>query len=211
MNNEEQKSENPSFLKRYWWGIFCSILFILGGSYQCSTRTMPSAMFGGPIYFGKAQKGTVLLVQKTTDNFRIIVAGGDDFNYSKGIDVKGSRSPYPFTKGNDGVQIIGLTPRLSQGEMNALWAGDPVRVSENENGIIKVSIGYDAPGQVLSGIYYVNGDTISGHHFKHGSLLKGLVFMCGVLVLYASGATIKGIVRFIRWRKYRQQINSKQV
>jgi len=152
-------------------------------------------MFEGPTYFGKAEKGAVLLIQKTADNFKILVSEGENFYYSKGSDKKLSESPYPFTEVKDRVQIVGMTPQLSQREMNALWAGDPVRTSENQDGTIKVSIGYDAPGQALSGVYFVSGNVIFGHHFKQGSLLKGLFFMCSVIVLYASGAAVKGIFR----------------
>ena len=211
MKNKIQNRDKQPFFRRYWWGIFCTILFFVGGAHQCSTSKKHSSIFGGPIYICKAEKGAVLQVQNTNNSFKILVVGGETFYYSKGSDTKINESPYPFTESKNSVQIIGLTPRLPQEEMNALWGSDNVRTHKNKDGTIKVVIGYDVPGpQVLSGVYFVNGDTISGHHFMYGSLLTGIVFMIGVLVLYTFGATIKGIIQFVRWRKYRHQIGSKE-
>jgi hypothetical protein len=208
MQNKTEISRKQPFLKKHWWGLLCTILFFVGGYHQCSTKIMPASKFGGPIYFGKVDKESVFIVAAADDHFRIFVSDGDNFAYSKDPGKTAGESIYPFTADKNTVRIIGLTPNLSEKEMTALWAADPVRVGEKEDGTITVSMGYDLPGQILSGAYKVNGDTVSGHQFRYGNALKGLVFIFGVIILYLSGKTVRGIIRFVRRRKQRHRTGS---
>ena len=202
MKNKNQDIEKKPFLRRCWWGIICTIIFIVGSFTQCGPEKVSSAKFGGPVFLGKIKEGAVFIVLNTNDKFRIVVSGGDEFNYDADIVPKGTDQKYHFTVIDNAVKIFGLTPQLSENEMKALWPHG-VGVAKNENETRAVSMAYDIEPMTLSGNYTINGDTVSDHYFEYGTPIRGLIFTFGVIGLYLSGATIKGIIRFIRWRRKR--------
>ncbi|MCP3927816.1 MAG: hypothetical protein GY705_01805 [Bacteroidetes bacterium] len=202
MKNKTQNIEKQPFLRRRWWGIICTIIFIVGSFTQCGPEKVPSSMFGGAVFLGKIKEGAVFIVLNTNDKFRIVVSGGDQFIYDANIVQKGADQKYHFTVIDNAVKIFGLTPQLSKNEMNELWSPS-VGVVKNENGTLAVGLAYEYDPMTLSGYYTINDNTVSDHYFKFGTPIRGFIFTSGVIGLYLLGAIIKGIIRFLRWRKQR--------
>lgn len=145
----------------------------------------------------------MFIVSNPNEKFRILINGGDEFNYDGSLAREGANQKHRFSVIDNTVKIFGLTPQLSENEMKVLW---PHGVGVAKNETLAVSTAYDIEPMTLSGHYTINGDTVSDHYFEYGTPIRGLIFTFGVIGLYLTGATIKGIIRFIRWRKKRSEI-----
>ncbi len=204
MAEAESATKRPSLFRRHWWGLTCLLVFLVGGYYMFSPRKLTGPHpFGPPVYFAKPAPGAELVVENATNSFQVRVSGGVDFNWpvGNGLDTDADHPlPYAFAVEGNTVRITGITPKLTQAEMNAVWQKDPVSVLQNRDGTATVSMGYDIPGQFLNGVYEIEGNRVFGHAFEYGNALAPILFLFSVLVIYITGKVGRMIYRFAKRR-----------
>jgi 4-amino-4-deoxy-L-arabinose transferase-like glycosyltransferase len=208
MGDRDNNKKRVPFIKRYWWGLLCTLLLILSWYIWLYPTVESSSRQGGFYFFAEVDEDSSIRISNAPKKFRIFVRDGNDLGYYKDRKTP-YKYPYPVTVDGRDLKIDGIKFIFDEEEIDKQWTEEPyIAVEHNKDGSFTVIYARDTIGRILLGKYQVKDNVVVEHHYEQRSALAAIIYTIFIVFVYTVGVIIRLIVRFARKKMQNKNIKS---